>query len=93
MGIQLARAKAEGIIYKLIEGGLQPSTWKANKRLCHIFSLVVAKMHAATIIHFRCQDVNQNLQEHIQKFTDLLIVVTGIDPKAVTSQVTNCIIH
>ena len=49
--IQLTQTKAEGIMYKLIKGMPQSSIWDTvKKRLCHVFSLVATKMHAATQI-------------------------------------------
>ena len=47
--LQLAIAKAEGIVYKCIEGIPKSLTLKTmKKRLCQLFSPVAAKMHAAT---------------------------------------------
>ena len=74
----LARAKTEGIVYKLTEDINQLSIWKSvKKRLCHVFSSVSTKMHAATQIHSRPQTENKSLQDYIQRPTDLVMQVTG----------------
>ena len=50
--LQLARAKAEGIVYKVVEGIPKPLTWEtAKKRPCQVFSLVATKMHTAIKIY------------------------------------------
>ena len=54
MQVQLGKAKAEGIVFKLI-GDMPPSyTWDAvKKRLCQVFSPVTTTVHVATEIHSR----------------------------------------
>ena len=57
--LQLARTKAGGIVYKLIERLPKFSTWEAiKKRLCQVFSPIPTKMHAATRVHSRPQAAN-----------------------------------
>ena len=59
-----------------------------TKRLCQVFSLVVTKMPAASRIHLCLQAANETLQEHSQRFTDLVSQVTGPDLTVVIYQVT-----
>ena len=87
--LQLARAKTKSIVYKLIQGMSQSSTWQAvNIGLFQAFSPIATNMHVAIRIHSRPQTTNETLQECIQRFTDLAIQNKGADPSRVTCQVT-----
>ena len=87
--IQLAQAKVDGIIYKLINDIPPSSTSDVVKRgLCQVFSPVATQVHAAIQMYSRLQVANGTLQEYIQRFTDLVIHATGAEPTLVTCQVT-----
>ena len=82
----MAKPKSAGIVNKLIEGMPQSATWETVKEIMPgIYSC--DKMHTATIIQSRPQAANETLQQYIQRFTDLLIYITGTEPTAVTCQV------
>ena len=64
------------------------SMWETvKKRLCHVFSPVATKMHAATRIHSRPQVASETPQEYIQRFTDLVLQAVGTNSTPVTCQV------
>ena len=100
----LAQAKAEGIVHNLIEEIPQSSTCEpVKKRLFEGFSPVVTTMHASTRNNSRPQAANKEYQKlglHTydtkqnekhpctERFTDLVVQVTGMYPAAVTCQMT-----
>ena len=61
--LQLARAKVEGIVYKLIKRMPQSFSWENLGKHCQAFSPVATEMHASIWIYSRLQTVSKTLQE------------------------------
>ena len=86
--LELARAKAHGLVCKPIEDTPQSLAWETvRNRLCQVFNPVATKMHSTTWIYSRPQATNETLQEYIWRFTDL-VQATSTDPTAIKCQVT-----
>ena len=66
--LQLARAKAKSIVYKLYRGIPQSSIWKAVTE--RGYSPVANKMYASTRTDSMLQAANATLQEYILRSTD-----------------------
>ena len=63
--LQLAQAKAEAIVYKLIVGMSLSSMWEMDrKRLCQVFHPIAMMTHTATTTHLHSQAAYDTLQEY-----------------------------
>ena len=69
---ELATAKAEGAVFKCLQG-ITPSTdWEGCKRILREnFSNIQTKEHANSFLMGRCQRPNESLQEYIHVFAEL----------------------
>ena len=82
---KLAAAKAEGAVFKCLQG-ITPSTdWEGCKRILREnFSNIQTKEHANSFLMGRCQRPNESLQEYIHVFAELAKITTGLEPKQIT---------
>ena len=82
---ELAAAKAEGAVFKCLQG-IPPSTdWEGCKKILReSFSNIQTKEHANSFLMGRCQRPNESLQEYIHVFTELAKITTGLEPKQIT---------
>ena len=78
--LQLAKAKAEGIVYKLMKGILHSLTWETLRGSERYLVLMAAKKHASTQMHSRPQVADETLQEYIQRLADLVIQAADTTP-------------
>ena len=85
---ELATAKAEGAVFKCLQG-ITPSTdWEGCKRILREnFSNIQTKEHANSFLMGRCQRPNESLQEYIHVFAELAKITTGLEPKQITESI------
>ena len=83
--ISLARAKADGPVYKCIKNMPMNATWEDYKRILREnFSNIRTKVHACMHIADRRQRSGESLQAFIYYFTEMMKIISGQEPKQIT---------
>ena len=79
---ELATAKAEGAVFKCLQGISHLTDWEGCKKILReSFSNIQTKEHANSFLMGHCQRPNESLQEYIHVFAKLAKITTGIGAK------------
>ena len=82
---ELATAKAEGAVFKCLQGIPHSMDWEGCKKILReSFSNIQTKEHANSFLMGRSQRPSESLQEYIHVFSELAKITTGLEPKQIT---------
>ena len=79
---ELATAKSEGAVFKCINNLPPTTSWDDCKlALRENFSNLQTKQHLSSYLIARAQRPNETLQEYIYLYTELMKMLTGLEPQ------------
>ena len=79
-------AKAEGAVFKCLHNIPRTVSWESCKKILREnFSNLQTKNHASGVLVTRAQRPDETLQEYIYQYSELVKMVTGVEPSQVTS--------
>ena len=79
---ELATAKSEGAVFKCINNLPPTTSWGDCKlALQENFSNLQTKLHLSSYLIARAQRPNETLQEYIYLYTELMKMLTGLEPQ------------